>query len=142
VNHKVLIAVLALAGIASGQQITMMVAPFDSSKAGDPEIGKKVSVILNLQVWQTLQIPTTEEGRNTKGGVTWDVTSEPPTSYAEAETLARRQTEDQPQIVLWGRAWRYGDGNVVEAFLSIRNDTKAAGISSGYGRSECLTELR
>lgn len=133
-RHKVLIAVVALASIASCQQITLMVAPFDSSKAGAPEIGKKVGVILNLQIWQTLQIPVTGEGRNTKGGVTWDVTSEPPTSYTEAEVLARKQTEDQPQIVLWGRAWRYGDGNVVEAFLSILNDTRPADLNSGLWR--------
>lgn len=82
---------------------------------------------MNLQIWRTLQIPVTVEGRNTRGGVTWDVTSVPPTSYAEAEALARKQTKDEPQIIVWGRAWRYGEGNVVEAFLSIRND---AGLSS------------
>ncbi len=129
-----LIAVVAWACLSLGQQITLMVAPFDSSKTGDSEIGKKVSVILNLQIWQTLRVPPTGDGKKTKGGVTWDITSEPPTSYSEAEALARQQTEDEPQIVLWGRAWQYGPGNVVEAFLSIRNDTNPVGLGSGLWR--------
>src|SRR5258708_1106672 len=122
----VLMALLMWAGVAVGQQITVMVAPFDSSKPPDPEIGNKPSIILNLQTWQALRIPATGEGRNTRGSVTWDVTSKPPASYAEAEALASAQTEDEPQIVLWGRAWRYGAGNVVEAFLSIRSDVEPA----------------
>ena len=129
-----LIALVGCACFSLGQQITLMVAPFDSSKSGDSQIGKKVSVILNLQIWQTLRVPPTGEGKNTKGGVTWDITSEPPTSYVEAEALAHQQSEDEPQIVLWGRAWRYGPGNVVEAFLFIRNDTSPVGPSSSLWR--------
>jgi hypothetical protein len=119
-----LLVCLLWANAAMGQRITVMVAPFDSAQAGDPEIGKKVGVILNLQIWQTLRIPKTKDGSRTKGLVTWDVTSKPPTSFAEAEELGRAQSEDVPQFVLWGRAWRYGTGNVVEAFLSIRNDVE------------------
>jgi len=126
----VLMALVAWGSVARGQQITVMVAPFDSMGQGDPEIGKKASIILNLQIWQTLRIPATGVGRNTKGSVTWDITSKPPASYLEAEALARQQTEDEPQIILWGRAWRYGGGNVVEAFLSIRSDVKPSAFTS------------
>jgi hypothetical protein len=129
-RSALLMLLIAWSLAALGQQISVMVAPFDSAGAGDPEIGKKASIILNLQIWQTLRIPPAGEGRKTKGTVTWDVTSKPPTSYAEAEALARTQTEDEPQIVLWGRAWRYGGGNVVEAFLSIRSDAKPAVFKS------------
>jgi hypothetical protein len=107
---------------AAAQQITMMVAPFDSASTGNLELGKKTGIILNLQVWQTLRIPSTVDGKKTQGSITWDVTSNPPTSYAEAEALAARQREDIPQTVLWGRAWRYGPGTVVEAFLLIRTN--------------------
>jgi hypothetical protein len=129
-RRAVLMLVIVWASVALGQQISVMVAPFDSAGAGDPEIGKKASIILNLQIWQTLRIPPAGEGRKSKGTVTWDVISKAPASYAEAEELARAQTEDEPQIVLWGRAWRYGEGNVVEAFLSIRSDAKPAVFKS------------
>jgi hypothetical protein len=73
--------------------------------------------------------------------VTWDVTSKPPASYAEAEELAREQTENAPQIVLWGRAWRYGAGNVVEAFLFIRSDINSALASDLWSVSAFVFEL-
>jgi hypothetical protein len=111
---------------AEAQRITMMVSPFDSASTGNVEIGKKTGIILNLQIWQTLRIPTTAVGRKTHGAITWDVTSNPPTSYSEAESLAGRQAEDTPQLVLWGRAWRYGPGTVVEAFLLIRADVSGS----------------
>ncbi len=98
-----------------------MVAPFDSSSTGNGELGKKVGIVLNLQVWQTLRIPPTGPGHSTQGGVTWDISSAPPTSYVEAEQLARAQIENPPQLVLWGKTWRYGKGNIVEAFLLVRD---------------------
>lgn len=124
-RHLVGVALLSVLGACcSGlaQEILLFVAPFDSSAAGEPEIGKKVSVILNLQVWQTLRIPLAGSGRSTKGAVTWDVAAEPPATYLEADELAA-QTGD-PNFVLWGKAWRYGNGNVVEAFLLIRDTQK------------------
>ena len=121
-KRAALMACVAWASVALGQQITIIVTPFDSTKAGDPEIGRKASIILDLQIWQTLRIPATGEGRKTRGLVMWDATSTPPASYAEAEEFAREVVGDQPQIVLWGRAWHYGSGNVVEAFLLIRNN--------------------
>jgi hypothetical protein len=125
-KRAALMACIAWASVALGQQITVMVTPFDSTKAGDAEIGKKASIILDLQIWQTLRIPATGGGRKTKGLVILDVTSKPPASYAEAEEFARDVVGDQPQIVLWGRAWHYGSGNVVEAFLLIRNNATPA----------------
>jgi hypothetical protein len=121
-KRTVLMACVVWAGVALGQQITVMVAPFDSTQTGDPEIGKKTSIVLDLQIWQTLRIPATGEGKKTRGLVIWDVSSKPPASYADADEFARTVVGDQPQIILWGRAWQYGPGNVVEAFLLIRSD--------------------
>jgi hypothetical protein len=117
-------AIAAATQCASAQTITVMVAPFDGSKSNSEEVGKRVGIILNLQIWRTLIVPTSGAGAKTHGAVTWDVSSRPPTNAPEAEELAGRQRED-PQIVLWGRAWQYGHGNVVEAFLSIRDSANA-----------------
>jgi hypothetical protein len=102
------------------QQITISVAPFATTSTEGPYVGIRAGAILNLQIWQTLRIPVGPEGRHTKGTVTWDFASHPPTTFAEAEGYAAAQTDQEPQIVLWGRAWQYGAGTVVEAFLSIR----------------------
>ena len=92
-KRTVLIALVVCAGVALGQQITVMVAPFDSSKAGDPEIGKKVSVILNLQIWQTLRIPATGEGcRVTRG--TFGAVDGP-------AVRARSRTDSTKDVVYW-----------------------------------------
>ena len=122
----VLTLTLCLAPIASAQQRTVntYIAPFQSGSAEEAEIGKKVAIILNLQVWQTLRIPPTGSGRSTKGTVIWDVTSKPPATYPEANALAKSAQPDEPQIVLWGKAWHYVNQNVAEAFLLIRRDVE------------------
>ncbi len=125
-----------LTGAASPpEEVVIAVAPFAARSGEDAQIGKRTSAILNLQVWQTLRIPGTAEGKRTKGTVTWDLTSSPPSNLAEAEAYASAQTDPQPEVVLWGRAWRYGRGVVVESFLSIREVGAAAAplwtVSSG-----------
>jgi hypothetical protein len=111
------------------RQVVISVAPFAAGTVGNEEVGKRTSTILNLQIWQTLRIPTTPEGRNTKGVVTWDFDSRPPTTFLEAERYAAAQTDQEPAIVLWGRAWHYGSGVIVESFLSIR----PGDVSKPYG---------
>jgi tetratricopeptide (TPR) repeat protein len=112
--------ILWISSLAGAQRVTLMVSPFDSSPTGKSEIGKKTGIILSLQIWQTLRIPTTQDGSKTRGTVNFDVTSTPPTSYTEAEALAAEATDYSPEMVLWGRAWPYGTGTVVEAFLLVR----------------------
>jgi hypothetical protein len=89
------------------------------------EIGNRVGVILNLQIWQTLRIPPAGPGRNTRGLVYWDVDSKPPASFAEADALARRWGDDA-QLILWGKAFPYGRQYLVQAFLSIRGQIGGA----------------
>jgi hypothetical protein len=115
-----LLAALLSAGESRAQTVTMLVAPFDSLHTGSSEIGKKIGIILNLQIWNSLVVPSSGPGRNTLGRLRWDVYSPPPTNAKEAERLALDYIEN-PQIVLWGRGWQYGTGYVVEAFLSIRS---------------------
>ena len=117
---------LSLTARAPAQQraVNAYFTPFQSGSADEAEIGKKVAIILNLQVWQTLRIPPTGPGRSTRGTVIWDVTSKPPASYTEANALAKSAQPDDPQIVLWGKAWRYVNQNVAEAFLLIRRDVE------------------
>jgi len=110
---------IGLAPATFSQQVALFVPPFQSAGA-DTAIGTKVGVILNLQIWQTLRIPSAGPGHSSKGLVIWDVISQPPNSYAEANKLAVALPEN-PQLVLWGRASRYGSGYVAEAFLSIRS---------------------
>lgn len=103
------------------QKITISVAPFAGVAGSSADVGKRTSAILNLQIWQTLRIPPNADGQRTKGTVTWDFDSHAPVSVAEAEAYAAAQKDQEPQIVLWGKAWRYGTGTVVEAFLLIRS---------------------
>ena len=111
---------ISLASVAFSQQIALFVPPFQSA-AAEAAIGTKVGVILALQIWQTLRVPAEGPGHSSTGLVIWDVISQPPNSYAEANQLAATRIE-KPQLVLWGRASRYGSGYVAEAFLSIRGD--------------------
>jgi hypothetical protein len=115
-----LLCSLLMLGEVRAQTVITLVAPFDSSRTGSDQVGKKIGVILNLQIWQTLIKPSSGNGSQTDGRMIWDVFSPPPTNASEAERLALDYLEN-PQIVLWGRGWRYGDGNVVEAYLSIRS---------------------
>jgi hypothetical protein len=110
----------ALSPGAYGQQVAALVAPFDSSRAGGPQLGERSAMILNLQIWQTLRIPPTADGRKSTGMVLWVTFSDPPKSQAEAKRLASYVSDD-PRIVLWGRAWHFGGGTVVEAFLLVRS---------------------
>lgn len=109
--------------LALSQTVAVLIAPFrDPSKSTpglDNEIGNRVGVILNLQIWQTLRIPPSGPGRNTRGLTYWDVSSRPPSSFAEASALASAISPDRPQLVLWGKALPYGKQYLVQAFLSI-----------------------
>jgi len=105
---------------ADDQPITISVAPFAGVGEKTAKIGTRTGAILNLQIWQTLRIPPNADGNHARGTVTWDFDSRPPTTFVEAETYAAAQKDQEPQVVVWGRAWQYGSGTIAEAFLSIR----------------------
>jgi hypothetical protein len=110
-----------LTGICgNGSKTIVSVASFVGAGPKATKVGTSVATVLNLQIWHTLRIPLTVEGRHTQGIVTWDYDWHPPASFAEADSFAAEQKSQEPQIVLWGRAWRYGSGIVAEPFLLIR----------------------
>jgi hypothetical protein len=101
------------------QDINAVVAPFDSSRSGGPQLGLKTAMILNLQIWQTLRVPPNKKAGGNSGKVLWLQIPHLLTSVQDAQFLAK-YAQERPQLVLWGRAWQYGGGTVVEAFLHIR----------------------
>jgi hypothetical protein len=111
------------------QQVVALVAPFDSSRTKSPQLGEKAAIILNLQIWQTLRIPPTADGRNSHGTVEWITFSDPPRSEADVRKLASAMADD-PAMVLWGRAWHYGGGTVVVAFLLVRGQALDTSLSN------------
>lgn len=68
------------------------------------------------------------EGRNSSGTVLWETFSDAPRDEAEVRKLASSLV-DHPRLVLWGRAWRYGKGTVVEAFLLVRGQNEDASFA-------------
>lgn len=104
--------------------IVLAVAPFTASEQGQTALARQVSAVLSLQAWQTLRRPGSPEGRAIQGSVTWDLGTAPPISFEQAAQYA-----DPRALVLWGRAWRYGTGYVIESFLFIGSgrDEKAFG---------------
>jgi hypothetical protein len=117
-----------------GQTVTVYVAPFQSTATGEEHIGKKVGIILNLQIWQTLRIPPAGPGRSSRGGVLWDTISRAPTTDAEASALAKTAQPEDPQIIVWGKTWPFANQNVVEAFLLIRRDVQRNQVGFGIWR--------
>lgn len=92
----------------------LLVEPF----AGPQPLGRKVGTVLQLQIWQTLRLAppnNTHKLNFGRGIVYWDEGT-PPTRDAEA--LARMKGIES-QMVLWGHAQEFGNGIVVQAYLSV-----------------------
>ena len=108
-------AVVQVASMAQPGQVTLFVPAFD----GPGSLGRNVATILNLQVWQTLRKAPTPNPANRNFGsgmVLWDDRPLAASDHESAERAARNNTAD---LVLWGKASRYGSGVVVQAFLTI-----------------------
>lgn len=98
---------------------------------GNPTLGTKVSTYLFLQLFTGLRKAPTPNPLKLdfgKGGVTWDSESLPPTTFAEANQLARAQAED-PIMVFWGDVTQYADHVFVSPRLSIRTDDDVRDIT-------------
>lgn len=82
-------------------------------------IGVNAAAFLNLQLWRTLLVPINLDGsRNfaSKGILWWDVPGRPIDSHALAEIYAR---DSLVQMTYWGEAFEYGDGVVIQSYLSL-----------------------
>lgn len=99
-------------------EITLLTPAFASDTPG---LGANVSLILGLQIWQTLRqapFPNPKGLYFGDGKIVWSMEGPPPTSHREAEAQARNVSV-LAQIVLWGEAVPYGDGVIVETHLSL-----------------------
>lgn len=100
-----------------GERMTSIyVPPFN----GPPGLSRSVNTILRLQIWQTLRkaAPGEETTSFGAGSVKWGPADLPSLTHGSAETLAHH-ARILSQIVLWGTVQEYGDGAVVQAFLSV-----------------------
>src|SRR6185503_8071518 len=104
--------------------VNILVSKFQSPK-GKSGIGLGTATILGLQIWRTYSTPTLTTSLFDNANVSFS-TESCPTTYAEAEALARGKSK-KPHLVLWGKTSQYGEGIVVEANLLVR---KAVGKSS------------
>jgi hypothetical protein len=120
----IVVLLVAVATIATfGQQkrpVTLLVPPFE----GPASLGTNVATILNLQVWQTLRkapFPNPSGLSFGDGLVTWP---DRPLSSQTHEEALRAAQENDADLVLWGKAIRYGTGVVVQAHLTIRRTAR------------------
>jgi hypothetical protein len=115
VTVALLVALAAIATFGQARPITLLVPPFE----GPDSLGTNVAAILNLQVWQTLRkAPFPNPARLSFGDglVTW---IDEPLSSPMHEQAARAAVENDADLVLWGKALRYGTGVVVQSYLTI-----------------------
>ena len=109
------IALTASAGRTQGRPITLLVPAFE----GPQSLGVNVATILNLQVWQTLRkAPYPNPGKVDFGNgmVTW---IDKPLAPQTHETAAGAAKNNAADLVLWGKAARYGAGVVAQSYLTI-----------------------
>lgn len=122
-------ATLFLPGKAFTQtpdQITLLLPAFESEGA----LGLNVATALNLRIWPTLRRkPWPDNPRNLDFGpglILWDTRPLAEQTHVEAEKQAR-DLQVLAQLVLWGKAYHYGGGVVVQANMSLPlyNDFRA-----------------
>jgi hypothetical protein len=85
----------------------------------DSRLGVNAAAFLNLQLWRTLLVPINPDGSQnwaSKGILWWDDLGRPIDSHATAERQAR---DSLVQMTYWGQAFEYGDGVVIQSYLSL-----------------------
>jgi hypothetical protein len=113
----IVVAVSLLTPLRSASEpVRLLVVPFES----DDALGRNVSNVLNLQIWQTLRRAPTPNPRGLDfgdGEVYWD---DEPLKQLTHEAAEAAAANEGAQLVLWGRAWRFGPSVVAQSYLSIR----------------------
>ena len=110
-----LVAAATAGAFGQPRPITLLVPPFE----GPGSLGTNVATILNLQVWQTLRkapFPNPSRLSFGEGVVTWSDRPLPSQTHDDAERSAR---ENDADVVLWGKAFPYGTGVVVQSYATI-----------------------
>jgi molybdopterin synthase catalytic subunit len=110
----------------------LFVVPFDGPEA----LAKNVTRIVGLQVWQAIdKLPRSSAEALASGRVSlvWGTDPLPRHSYSAAEEAARHslgQRDVLVELVLWGKVYEYGEGAIVQVYLSIP-DYKGFGEKRG-----------
>lgn len=97
-------------------QIHILVPRFD----GIPNIGGSVATVLNLELWRTMKASPKVNGVLFSGRVSWSPEALPEQSHISAEEVAQKP-HVTAQMVLWGKAWEFGNGVVAQTYLSLPN---------------------
>jgi hypothetical protein len=98
-------------------QINLFIPAFK----GNGSLGVNAATVINLQIWQTLRRAPTPNPKKLNFGralILWDNKPLPEQSHIAAEHLAE-EFSVLAQMVLWGKAYAYGEGVVVQTNLSI-----------------------
>jgi len=89
--------------------------------SGPDDIGINASTFLNLQLFKTLRRRPTEKFSELDfghGTIIWSADGLSDQKHQEAEALMQ-EWDLLAQIGLWGKVWHYGDGLIVQAYLSL-----------------------
>jgi len=116
--------------LSSGVRAEVDIRVFVPAFAGPGSLGLNVATILNLQVWQTLRRAPTPNPTKLdfgSGQVIWDQEPLDEPSHARAEAMGRLPSI-AAQFVLWGKAYEYGHGVVVQSYLTIPAESDPGGI--------------
>jgi hypothetical protein len=102
---------------AAETEVSIYIPPFD----GLTGLARSVNTVVRLQIWQTLR--TSGEQRDPAGSfglgtVKWGQDRLPTLTYSAADTFAHH-ARILSQMVLFGAVQEYGDGVVLQAFLSL-----------------------
>lgn len=104
--------------LAAVDQITLFIPAFSGPEA----LGRNVATVLNLRIWHTFRRkPWPHNPDNLdfgRGLIIWDSKPLKKQSHNAAEDMAKN-LRILAQLVLWGKAYPYGDGVVVQSNLSI-----------------------
>lgn len=116
------VALLTTTAVAASTDSVIILTPeFESVEemTGSGEaFGRNAAALLNLQLWRQLKIPRDHEGNLTqsRGALLWIDSSKEATSHVSAENAARWNLA---QMTFWGSAFPYGDGAIIQAYLSL-----------------------
>lgn len=101
--------------------VTLYLPAFEA----EGQLGFRAATVLNLRIWQTLRrapFPNPAGLSFGNGTVLWDPTPLRESGHVAAENAAQSLGAD---AILWGRAWRYGGGVVIQAYLTVPEDRNA-----------------
>lgn len=107
----------ALPAIAKSDKVRLYVPVFEGEKA----LGKNVATVLSLQIWRTLRMAPSPNPDNLnfgRGIVQWSNEHFDSQNLTETTKLAIGMNT---QMILWGSAFEYGDGVIVQTYLSLPN---------------------